>query len=142
MRWLILIASAGTLSCANNPCRQTKLTPSTTHARAGTCANSQGNVREPACDVAPVWHLPGYPHLYAWADSDCPTSGPLHITIRVDDAALADEDVPVALKVGERQRFESPSFPRPASGKIVEVSISGSCTNGERLWASTSCPMP
>jgi hypothetical protein len=140
--WLVLMSSVGTLTCASNPCRQTKLSPTTAHARGGTCTNPQGGLTEPKCNVAVVWRLPGYPHLNAWVDSDCPSTGPLHVTIRIHDSELASEDVPVELKVGERPRFETPSFPRPSSGTLVELSISGKCTNGERLWTTTSCPMP
>ena len=132
-----------TLACATNPCKKTEPAAIPHHARAGACTLPQGGMREPTCDVASVWRLPGQPHLRVWVELDCPVPGGLDVAVDTHDGHPVSKGVPIDWKPEKpRVSFETESFPRPRSGSHIEVTMSGTCDDGEAVWTTTSCPMP
>ena len=133
----------GSLACATNPCKRTEPALIVHHAKAGACTLPQGGIREPACDVASEWRVPGQPHLRVWAELDCPVPGGLQVTVDSHDGHPVSGHVSIAWKPEQpRVDFETPSFLRPRSGTPIEVKLSGTCSDGEDVWTTTSCPMP
>lgn len=143
IRFLLAMGIGGALSCATNPCKRTEPAVIVHHAKAGACTLPQGGIREPACNVASAWRVPGQPHLRVWAELDCPVPGGLQVTVDAHDGHPVSDSVAIDWKPDKpRVDFETPSFLRPQSGTHIEVRLAGKCANGENVWTTTACPMP